>query len=274
MHVFNTIAPYNIVYGTYDVLLFAKWRNLQIRVSQGKSISITGSMWKAYHGHNNGEFTKLQLCALIAEINNDLKIDVSVFALARLDIACNIVLRCQVVSYFPMLALLPGYDRQQVVSSLYFIGVNKVLSFYDKKVDGMNLMRYEVRYKSRVGEQAGVKDLRSVLQHYDFLHSYLADEYQQVIKTDKFTMSSITDYMSKKTAGVITRKDFMEALAAKTMSEQPVKVYQLIDELDSAGKLYSRSEKSRMKKDARALLAKVLDPRSIVHELNDKIFAL
>lgn len=139
------------------------------RVSAGESgISLQGSLAKYYLPSNLYTLTRKTAEEALEKMSDLLHIDLlSAAKVTRLDVSTILPTSRPPADYYRYLGSKPYFKRLQAhTDTLYYQTCREVLCFYDKQkearakgavvppnLEGHNLLRYEVRYLSRIGKQ-------------------------------------------------------------------------------------------------------------------------
>jgi hypothetical protein len=144
-------------------------RNLNIQQNNNTTY-IRGSLCKFYFGNNFETLNRTTTKQAIEKLSDSLKILPKKFNIYRLDIGGNLFMTEPITSYTNLFSDLKRYNKSFFKNSLYFTNQLKQLIFYDKiaelkykKIDTggyePNLLRYEARFKKRLKNLYGQKEI-------------------------------------------------------------------------------------------------------------------
>lgn len=209
-------------------------RNMRVREYLW-GLSIEGSLNKWLHeGSNLFELSLSDAGQAIEDISEALHTDLSQANITGLEVGTNIVLQNTVSRYFKMLGEMPRRVRDPLSrTSLYY---NRKGSrnldqfiFYDKiaeakkdkisipqSLDGVNLMRVELRYNGSLSKQLGRQYVTgaTLLEHsfYADLKSRLIEKYNSIQKIETINIEDMTNIKKPTDAAKI----FFSILFAKS----------------------------------------------------------
>lgn len=138
---------------------------MHVNADNGK-ITVTNSICKHFHGNNVlHELTRPTTKEVITQLSDELHLPFDKAEVYRLEFGANLQMNDKVTSYSQYLGGLPRYKREMWNGNLYYITGRTVLNFYDKlheckttapdiytDIQGLNLMRYEMRLPQRLRE--------------------------------------------------------------------------------------------------------------------------
>jgi hypothetical protein len=142
-----------------------KLENYVVTIKE-EGIILTGSLCKLFFGNNFQTLNRKSTEQAIIKMSDLLSIRVKDATITRIDVAENLNMNYQPDIYYHSLGEMGRFKRQEQPNGIYYRQSKKVLSFYDKireqkdkhgfipdAINGNNILRYELRYISRLLEQ-------------------------------------------------------------------------------------------------------------------------
>ena len=237
-------------------------RNMRVREYLW-GLSIEGSLTKWLHeGSNLFELSLHDAGQAIEDISEALHIDLSQANITGLEVGTNIILNNAVSRYFKMLGEMPRRVRDPLSrTSLYYNrrGSRNLdqFVFYDKiaqakkekltipkSLDGVNLMRVEIRFNGCLGKQLGLTSVtaKTLLEKsfYDDLRNRLIDRYYSIEKLQTINVENM-DIIKKPTDAT---KLFFSLLFSKSEDGQQ-SIEDFIQQLKDKGVFTRRGDYNR-----------------------------
>lgn len=263
-----------------DKSFSGNYKSLHIRINQN-GISIVGSLAKFSLPNNINTLTRSSAERAFYALSDELCLDVAKSKVYRIDFAQNLIMKCSPEMYYPYLGVSNHYQRVINPHSLYFNNKLRQKVFYDKieesKIKGVelplvvknqNLLRYELRYLSRISNQFNtneilVKDLYKE-EFYIKLFDNWFSEFNNITKVYNQNMSLENPK---------TEKGFIENLATLYVLEHgQSKIFEMIEELKSQKVFENPEYYSRLKGKINEMVkVKPKDKPQLLIELEQKI---
>lgn len=246
-------------------------------------ISIKGSLCKSYLGNNLEGIGRQDTQRAIEQLEDCLMLKIGSATVRRLDFGKNIITQKPVKEYFPLFGFCNKLQRFEQPNTIYYQNGLKCLAFYDKKEEakkskqkipdiweGKNIMRYEIRFKSRLPKQFN-KDKIQVKHLFDEeFYMKLIDEwvhsYSMIEKKAIFTLNLDE---------VMTPSDFDKLLISYAINSiGHDQLMNIIDQAKAEKRFKYDVEYSRVKKKIRELNKPngvTLLQNELITELDDKV---
>lgn len=231
---------------------------LGMRVSGYETgISIKGSLCKSYLGNNLEGIGRQDTQRAIEQIEDCLMLKIQNATVRRLDFGKNIITQKSVKEYFPLFGYSNKLQRLEQPNTIYYQNGLKCLAFYDKKEEakkskqkipdiweGMNVMRYEIRYTSRLPKQFNTDKVQAKHLYQESFYIELinkwAKSYFNIEKKPIFTLNK--DEVKKTT-------DIDKLLISYAINEIGIdNLMNFIDQIKAAKQFKHDAEYSRAKK--------------------------
>lgn len=242
--------------------LFGEKRGLRIREYLW-GVAIEGSLNKWLHdGSNLYELTLHDAGQAIEEISEALHTDLSQANITGLEVGTNIILNNAVSRYFKMLGEMPRRVRDPLSrTSLYynrkgsrnldqFVFYDKIAQAKKEKIsipkslDGVNLMRIEIRFNGCLSKQLGRSSVtgKTLLEKsfYDDLRNRLIDRYYSIEKLQTINIDNM-DIIKRPTDAT---KMFFSLLFSKSEDGQQA-IEDFIQQLRDKGVFTRRGDYNR-----------------------------
>jgi hypothetical protein len=200
--------------------------SLKISASKNGVKVSDGSLCKWYLGNNFQTLTRKDTQRAIEKLSDTLHLPINKANVTRIDLAPNIIVKYEPNVYFSHLGDLNNYNRFAQKGSLYFNNAKKQIILYDKvreqKAKGQiipelyqnkNVLRYEMRFKSRLREQFKTDSLTADLLYNEAFYMAIIDrwhnEYKAINKLNDLTLNfeQMKTVKEFKTAGLLTLID-------------------------------------------------------------------
>jgi len=263
----------HVISGTLD--------NLKLSVN-ARRLKINGSLCKWFLGDNMQTLGRGDTKRAIEKLSDTLHLPISQADVTRVDIAQNLVMRYETAVYYNHLGSLQYYSRFLQSNSLYYQNSKRALVFYDKNKEmwvkggtvpevytGRHVLRYEMRYKSRLREQFKQPEVKASLLYYepfyiDLVNRWL-NEYKSIQKLNTVTLNF--DIMRTKRELYILG---LASLVEKSGGE--IEFIQQINEAYQTGRLTKKQAFDMKKAVKEACHAKYTTVESdVVSELDEKV---
>jgi hypothetical protein len=176
--------------------------SLKVSVSDSR-VKISGSsLCKYYLGDNFKTMTRGDTQRAIESISDRLHLPFDRANVTRIDFAQNLIMKYPESVYYPYLGESQYYRRLEQDNGIYYNNNKRQLLFYGKEHEqkakrepipelykDQNVLRYELRYRQRIGKEFGQPVTAGLLYNEAFYRGLVKrwrDEYQaiQKIKTD------------------------------------------------------------------------------------------
>lgn len=237
-------------------------RNLRVREYLW-GLSIEGSLTKWLHnGSNLFELSLHDAGQAIGDISEALHTDLSTASVTGLEVGANIILNNSVQRYFKMLGEMPRRVRDPLSrTSLYynrkgsrnldqFVFYDKIAQAKKEKIsipkslDGVNLMRIEIRFNGCLSKQLGRSSVtgKTLLEKsfYDDLRNRLIDRYYSIEKLQTINIDNM-DIIKRPTDAT---KMFFSLLFSKSEDGQQA-IEDFIQQLRDKGVFTRRGDYNR-----------------------------
>ena len=270
---------------TGETCVFGGFGGMKITVSIC-GITIIGSLAKFYYPSNVWALDRRNTALAVEKLADGLHVPMDYARVVALEFGDTFVMRLPVGQYLPRFGDMPRMERLPVTAgSLYYQtgGRQHIKSFvfYDKGADAAakglaippgladaNLLRYEMRYHSRLARQLGMPvvtaaDL-SELGFYSRMARLYKDSYFSIRKQTKTQISM---------EGIDTVKGAFEAFAGYAIAQLPPdKVTGFVEEVKAANRFTHKSDYTRLKKKLQDAAAKgEALPDELVREMDEAI---
>jgi hypothetical protein len=247
-----------------------------------KGISLKGSICKSYFNNNLQTLTRLETKKAVENLEDALHLSFQDAKIGRIDFAHNLSMDYEPEIYYPYLGLCKLYKRDSINNTIYYNGRTRTKVFYNKisevknskqKISKAflyaNLLRFELRFKSRLSNQFNMakvvaKDLYNETFFKEMVYRW-ANEYHKINKVGNFNF----DLKNMKQP-----KDFFSQLLSQKLFElgQP-KLLEMVNELKARKSFEHPEYYSRLKKDIEKLLSPNAQTQTskLILELDKKI---
>ena len=232
--------------------------NYKIKVSENW-IKGEGSLAKFHLGNNVKTLTRKGTEEAIEHLSDLLSLDISKASPLRIDIAQNFRVSQDENSYFNLLGELPKFKRNQLSDGLYYTTQKKVLLFYSKVKELRHkgemipepwnsgyMLRYELRYMERIGEQLNQGRPMTLAQVYSekFYLQMLCEWEQYFQQIKKMTLLDTI----KRTNSPKTLERQLATMSVKAIGEQVI-----LEQIGYWREGVSTKERSRLRAMVREL---------------------
>lgn len=253
----------------------------QVRLSE-QGIRLNGSLAKFFLSDNFNTLTRADTKRAIEKLSDELKVPISKAKVRRIDFSTNFLMKYSPEAYYNHLGESQYYLRTPFGKSLYYSNKQRKKLFYNKVAEGKkkgytipqvwegkNVLRYELRYTSRIKEQLKENEILADKLFSESFYQKMVNnwfkEYELIDKINKFNMN-ITE--------INTPKDFLKLLqvAAIGIIGQD-EVINKIEELRKIGVFEKPEYYSRLKSNIKDLsnLSSITEESELIRELNKKI---
>lgn len=261
---------------TGDCRCFGYLNNLRVSVYES-GLYIVGSLAKYFNGGNIYTLNRKDAERAVAKLSDELGVDISNAKVTYLEFGDAFVMQYPVQEYLKRLSAMPRLARNQQESTLYFqtkgIEDPKKFVFYDKETElrkkkeplpdgfkGLNILRYEMRFKNRLPQQIGWPEVTaSTLYNREFYRKMLnlyQQSYFSIVKRKTMRLSALREVKNPKDAfdclvGMLISQadpkqieDFIGDLTTGTNLDR-VQLYRLgkmVERVSTKGKLMEQDE--------------------------------
>lgn len=275
---------------TGEVCAFGGYHGMRVDVYAGY-VYITGSLAKLVYGNNFYTLDRETTAKAVASLEDGLHMDLRNAKVTELEFGRNFAMSRPVVEYLQRLGDIPRMVRSEVgVSTLYYMGKGKtkplVVTFYDKKAealakgvalpagyDGVNLLRYEIRYKGRLPYQLGVPAVTaSTLYEREFCGMMARRYVGRYLTIKKINFEGVYDM--KRVNNV---RDACKMFVAQAMVEGwESRVEPFVGKLKEMQVFKHESEYTRLRHKIKDIAAMRCDANNdgLVKELDEKIMSV
>lgn len=245
-------------------------------------ISLKGSICKSYLKDNFKTLTRQDTQRALEQLSDVLLLPIEQADVRRIDFAQSFTMTNKPESYYQFLGASNHYKRLEQPKSIYYQNGGKTKLFYNKIAEGKhkgelipeiwankNILRYELRYMSRLHHQFNTSILQAKELHKEQFYIDMVDrwiiEYKAINKNTNINF----DLENMKQP-----KDFFTQLLLLKINELGQNnVLELVEQL-KAQKVFSHPEYySRLKADIKKLCKteKVTESSDLILELDKKI---
>jgi hypothetical protein len=256
---------------------------LKVSVSEYSVKIKNQSLCKWYFGNNFETLSKSDVKNAIGKISDLLSLPISESNIYRIDLAQNFIMKFNPKIYLNHLGNLHHYNRLEQSKGLYFNNKQRQLVFYDKVSESQakgfevpNLykdravLRYELRYKSRLPAQFKVPELKAKLLYEDNFYNAIVtrwyDEYQQI---NKIRETTIFDYSMIKTKKQLSHQAIIMYVSTRGGE---IKVLTEIQEAQQKGLLTPKQAFDLRQQIKEACKSELLTVQSdLIAELDSKV---
>jgi len=258
-------------------------KNYRVNLSE-KGISLKGSLAKYFLFNNFHTLTRADSARAFEMMTDELKLPIQRANVNRIDFAQNFIMNFEPEAYYVFLGECQYYNRQPQSKSLYYSNNLRQKVFYNKIAEskaqglkppdiwnGQNVLRYEMRFKSRLPKQFMQKEITtsnlSNEKFYMTIFDKWLEEYEAINKLHSinFNLSNMN-----------SPKDFWKQLnlMAINMIGQD-KIMQVIESLRHQRAFDKPEYYSRIKREIKELCKtpKMTASSDLVEELDKKIKA-
>lgn len=255
---------------------FGYLNNLRVSVYES-GLYIVGSLAKYFNGGNIYTLNRKDTERAVAKLSDELGVDISSAKVSYLEFGDAFIMKYPVQEYLKRLSAMPRLARNQQESTLYFqtkgIEDPKKFVFYDKETElrkkkeplpdgfrGLNLLRYEMRFKNRLPQQLGWLEVTATTLYNREFYRKMLNLYQQnyfsITKRKTLRPSALRDIRNPKDAfdclvGMLISQadprqieDFIGDLTTGTNLDR-VQLYRLgkmVERVSTKGKLMEQDE--------------------------------
>ena len=273
---------------TGEVKTFGNLEGLKVSILMG-GLSIVGSLAKYFYGGSNVyPLDRHTTAQAVEKIGAALHVSINQATVTGIEFGTNFLMKRPIPEYLAKLGDMPRLRRYHFdPSTLYYKGKGKlqpkVYAFYDKIADaaakgmqypddmqGVNLLKYEMRLNGRLPYQLGVPEVTastlSELPFYRMMVKRYQDSYFSISKQNQVK----TNVMSE----IKTPTDAFNVFVARLISQtDKTQIEGFLNELKEAAVFEDRKNYSRLKKKIQevATKANITISDELMRELNDEI---
>lgn len=278
-------AKQNIDIETGECRTFGYLNNLRISVYES-GLYIVGSLAKYFNGGNIYTLNRKTTEQAIQKLSDELRLDISTAKVTYLEFGDSFIMEHGVEEYLKRLSAMPRMARNQQESTLYFqtkgIEDPKKFVFYDKETElrkrkeslpdgfrGLNILRYEMRFKNRLPQQIGWPEVTaSTLYNREFYRKML-NQYQQ----NYFSITKRKTMRLSALQAVSNPKEAFDCLVGMLISQaEPKLIEDFIGDLTTGTKL-DRVQLYRLGKmvERVSTKGKLMEQDPLISELDNHI---
>jgi hypothetical protein len=257
--------------------------NYKVYLSQA-GISFKGSLAKYYLNDNFHTLNRGDSQRAIEMMADNTHLPIQQAKVTRIDFAQNFLMRHEPKAYYSYLGECRYYQRFCQPESLYYSNGLRTKLFYNKVAEGkkkgytipdlwngQNVLRYELRYTSRLPQQFNLAEVKAStlydVKSYIELSRKWVDEYEAITKKNDFNFKS---------ERMKSPKDFwkqLDLIAVNAIGQE--RLMQMIEEMRLIKAFDKPEYYSRLKKGLRELCKTpdLTTPSDMITELDKKIEA-
>lgn len=205
---------------TGEVKSFGHLGGLRVSVYES-GLYVVGSLAKYFNGGNIYTLNRKDTEKAVLRLSDELGVDISSAKITGLEFGDAFVMKYPVEEYLKRLSSMPRLARNQQEHSLYFQGRGleqpKSVVFYNKGVElmkkkeplpddlrGLNLLRYELRFKNRLPQQIGWPEVTASTLYDRKFYRKMLNLYQQsyfsIMKRKTMRLSALREVKNPKDA--------------------------------------------------------------------------
>ena len=247
-------------------------------------LSLKGSLAKYYLSDNFQTLTRSDSKRAIQMLSDELHLPIYKAKVTRLDLAQNFLMKYKPEAYYNYLGESQHYQRLSQPKSLYYNNGLRTKLFYNKVAEGtkrgltlpavwqgQNVLRYEMRYTSRLAKEFNFPELTASILHDEKFYMQLVQrwvaEYEEIQKHHIINFN-LQDMSSP--------KDFFKQLILMKINEiGQTNAMQLVEDLRARNAFDKPEYYSRLKKEIRELCQTpdLTTSSELVAELDKKVSA-
>jgi hypothetical protein len=255
--------------------------NYRVNISE-QGVSFKGSLAKYFLSDNFKTLSRSDSARAIEMMSDELSLNVGDATVRRIDFAQNFLMKYKPQAYYNYLGECQYYNRLPQEKSLYYSNTQRQKLFYNKIAegkarglvlpdvwDGQNVLRYEMRFKSRLPKQfkqteITARNLSNEKFYITVFDKWLA-EYESINKLHKINYN-LSDMNSPKDF-----KKQLELFAINIIGQD--KIMQEIENMRHLKTFDKPEYYSRLKKEIRELskTPQMTTSSELVTELDKKI---
>lgn len=165
--------------------------NLKLTISRSR-LKVDGSICKWYLGNNLQTLGRGDTKQAIEKLSDILHLPMCQANVSRIDLAQNFIMKYEPAVYYNHLGSLQYYSRFLQSNSLYYQNGKRQLVFYDKNKEviarrgeipelynGKQVLRYEMRYKTRLREQFKQPEVKTSLLYDERFYIDIVKRWQE-----------------------------------------------------------------------------------------------
>lgn len=213
-------AKQSIDIDTGECRSFGYLNNLRVSVYPS-GLYIVGSLAKYFNGGNIYTLNRKTTEKAMQKLSDELGLDISTAKVTYFEFGDSFIMEHEVEEYLKRLSSMPRLARNQQESTLYFqtkgIEDPKKFVFYNKETElrkkkeplpdgfkGLNILRYEMRFKNRLPQQIGWPEVTaSTLYNREFYRRVLnlyQQNYFSITKRKTMRLSALREVRNPKDA--------------------------------------------------------------------------
>lgn len=254
---------------------------LKVKVTENRVTVKDSSICKYYLGDNFKTLSKGDYKRAIEKISDCLHLPFHLANVTRIDLAQNFIMQYESDLYYPYLGESPYYKRLEQNNGLYYNNKLRQLLFYGKVQEQKdkrqpipklyqyrNVLRFEMRFKSRLREQFNRAEITAGLLYDEVFYRDLVKRW----KNEYFNIQKINNKFSNmKPTG--STKELIENMALfKILEAGQSQVLNTIKQWQQTGEITKKQAKDHREK-IKLLTQKPIDEKGndLINELNRKI---
>ncbi len=272
---------------TGEIRTYGTIEGLKVAIYTG-GLSIVGSMPKFLYGSNVYTLDRHKIEQAIEKISDTLHIQTEKAKVTEMEFGTNFMMKYPVADYLTMLGAMPRLNRvQATLNSLRYEGMGKhkpkIYTFYDKiaeadakgmdypsNMQGVNLLRYEMKFYGRLPQQLGVPEVTaSTLSEKEF-YRMMVKRYQDIY----FLISKQNRIKTNAMMEIRTVDDAVKVLFARLINQTgQEQISEYLKELKEVCVFEDRKNYTRLKKKLEdiATNANFTISDELIKELDDEI---
>ncbi len=272
---------------TGEIRTYGTIEGLKVTLFTG-GLSVVGSMPKFLYGSNVYSLDRHSIGQAIDKISDTLHIHTEKAMVTGIEFGTNFMMKHPVADYLTKLGAMPRLNRVQVTpNSLRYEGRGKqhpkVFVFYDKMADadtkgmdypsnmqGVNLLRYEMRFNGRLPQQLGVPEVAASTLSEKPFYRMMVKRYQE----NYFLISKQNRIKTNAMMEIRTVDDAVKVLFARLINQTGQdQISEYLKELKEVGVFEDRKNYTRLKNKLQDIGTKANFTISdeLIKELDDEI---
>ena len=256
----------------------------KVNISE-RGISLKGSLPKYFLSDNLHTLTRSDSARAIEKMADELHLPIDRAKVTRIDFAQNFLMRYEPEAYYPYLGESQYYKRLSQPNTVYWSNGNRTKLVYNKVAEakakgtilpdvwsGQNVLRYEMRYTSRLPKQFKRPEISASTLHDEKFYMVLGKrwitEYKAIDKLNQINLN-LTEMSSP--------KDFMKQMALYGLRQiGQHKAMELVEEMKAKGTFDKPEYYSRLKRNIRELCKtpELTTSTDLISELDKKVNAV
>ncbi len=254
-------------------------KNYKVTVNEN-GIFLKGSLAKYFLDDNIKTLNRGDTQRAIECLGDDLKINLASAKVTRVDLSHNMLMQYTPEAYYDYLGSSQYYKRLLQPNSIYYNNKQRTKLFYNKiseskskgiklpeVVNNQNLLRYELRFKSRISKQLGelkAKDLFDEKFYITLVDRWL-QEYQSIEK-NKVINLNLTAMQTPKDFWKQSNLHWIKLIGIDT-------ALKMVDDMKARQAFEKKEYYSRLKKEIKDLASQpdLTDNSELIDELDKKV---